>query len=83
MPSDQDSVELAIAVQTLAARQAVHGIALRALVEELTADQAARCAVKLRARVNELVESQLVTAIPQADEALSEELGRLLDVLKR
>lgn len=80
MPKDQDSFELALAVQTLAARVDVQGIALQEVLRVLSRPRAEQCATAIRARVAALAGSPSLL-IPQVDEAIAGELANLQSAL--
>ena len=83
MRADQDSFETAVALRALAARHEVLSIALQEALKLLTPEQASRCSVSLRARVQELTSPALAAAIPAVDEALAGELSVVLSALVR
>jgi hypothetical protein len=74
MPSDQGSVRLVVAVQTLAVRQAVQIIGPQEALRSLSRPQIEEHALAIHARVTELNESRAMTAIPQVDEVLAVEV---------
>ena len=81
MAKDQDSFELAVAIQALTARHEVLSIALQEALRTLTPDQADHCAAAIRSRVEALVAAAPTLAMPVADEALAQELSRFLGAL--
>ncbi len=82
MAKDQDSFELAVALQALSARHEVLSIALQEALRTLTKTQADQCAAAVRARVEALAGATLLLAVPQADEASLAELSAILDALE-
>lgn len=83
MAKDQDSFELAVAIQALNARHEVLSIALQEALRVLSQEQAGQCAAAIRARVDALVGSTPSLAVPQTDEAWALEVSAILDALNR
>lgn len=83
MAKDQDSFELAVAIQALTARHEVLTIAVQESLRTLSMGQADQCTAAIRARVQALATSAPLLAIPQADEAIAQELTAVLGVLER
>lgn len=83
MVKDQDTFELAIAIQAVTARHEVLSIALQEALRTLSKAQANQCAAAIRVRVQALAASAPLLAIPQADEAIAQELSAVLGVLER
>jgi hypothetical protein len=81
MAKDQDTFELAVAIQTLTARHEVLTIAVQESLRTLSEDQANQCTAAIRARVEALAASAPLLAIPQADEAIAQELAAVLGAL--
>lgn len=81
MPKDQDSFELAIAVQTLTGRMEVQSIALQEALRVLSRPQAEQCAAAIRARVAALAGSPSLMMLPEVDEAVAGELSNLQSAL--
>ncbi len=82
MAKDQDTFELAVAIQALTARHEVLSIAVQESLRALSKAQADQCAAAIRARVQALATSAPLLAIPQADEAIAKELSAVLGVLE-
>lgn len=81
MAKDQDTVDLAIRLEALAARQEVLSIALREVLGALPPSTRTGLSGRLRDAVQAFVDSRPVTLIPQADEAIAEEIAALLHAL--
>ena len=81
MAKDQDTLELAIAIQALTARHEVLSIALQEALRTMNRAQADQCSAAVRARVDALAESTFLLAVPQADVASSGEMSAILDAL--
>lgn len=82
MAKDQDSFELAIAIQALTARHEVLSIALQESLRVMTKAQADQCTAAIRTRVQALAAAAPLMAIPQADEGIAQELAAVLSVLE-
>ena len=81
MAKDQDSFELAVAIQALTARHEVLSIALQEVLRTLSKAQAGQCAVAIRGRVADYIRDTPALAVPQADEAVASELSKVLFAL--
>jgi vesicle coat complex subunit len=81
MAKDQDTFELAVAIQALTARHEVLTIAVQESLRALSKTQADQCAAAIRARVQGLAAAAPLMAIPQADAAIAHELSAVLGVL--
>ncbi len=81
MAKDQDTFELAVAIQALTARHEVLTIAVQESMRMLRKAQADQCAEAIRTRVLALATVAPLMAIPQADEAIAKELSAVLGVL--
>ncbi len=78
MAKDQDSFELAVAIQALTARHEVLSIALQEALRTFSKSQADQCAVAIRGRVADYVRDSPALTVPQADEAVANELSKVL-----
>lgn len=81
MAKDQDAFELAVAIQALTARHEILSIALQEALRTMNKAQADQCSAAVRARVDALVGSTPLLAVPQADEASAVELSAILEAL--
>jgi len=82
MAKDQDTFELAVAIQALTARHEVLTIAVQESLRAMSKAQADQCAAAIRTRVQALAAAAPLLAIPQADEAIAQELSAVLGVLE-
>jgi len=81
MAKGQDTFELAVAIQALAARHEVLTIAVQESLRAMDKTHADLCVAAIRARVQALAASAPLLAIPQADEAIAQELSAVLGAL--
>jgi hypothetical protein len=77
-----DTVQLALVVQSLAARQQVLSITVHELLRLLPGHEASACAHAVSERVGELVSGSTATCVPQIDEAVAQELAAVLAALR-